>query len=188
MISFGEFCAEKDLRECATFIAKLDVDPVVVMENILEPELFNEIFGGLGRAFKAAGQVAGSLYSGGLKHGVAQAADTVSGPAVKFDKAVAILKELEQYLRTNPATKGAPSSSMPKRSIAGYIQVIYKALEKEASSMPKMLAASQQMAAGKNYAMRGGPGLNRPPRQAAQPQQAQVNPSQQANPNMRLAQ
>lgn len=162
MVTFGKFSEiiddQKGLRECASLIAELDIDAASIVESVLEEELVEDWrgwLGGAGKALKAAGQVAGSVVSGGLKHGVAQASDTLSGPAVKFDKAVAILKDLEQYLRKNPATANVASSSNPKRSIAGYIQSIYKALEKESGNMPKMLDASKQVAAGGQYGLRG---------------------------------
>ena len=179
MLSFGDFCdildTNKKIKECASFIANLDIDPEIVVESTLEEELvegWKDWVGGIGRGIKAAGQVAS-----GVATGMKQASDTISGPAVKFDKAVSILKELEQYLRKNPATAKVPSSSNPKRSIAGYIQAIYKALEKEASSMPKFVNNAQ-------YQLRG----QQQPQQAqaqAQPQQPQqAQPQQQ----MRLAQ
>jgi hypothetical protein len=168
MISFKSFCEEKELIKCAELMSNFDIEPSELIENVLESDLVEDWkgwMGGAGRALKAAGQVAGSLVSGGLKHGVKQAADTMGGPARKFDQAVTILKELEKYLRSNPATKDVASTSKPQRSVAGYIQLIYQALEKEKGNMPMVVPASQQLAKGGQYAMRGN-------QQAPQKQQA----------------
>jgi hypothetical protein len=188
MISFGEFHeiieTEKQINECANLIANLDFDPNTVIESTLEEEElvegWRDWLGGIGRMGQAAGQVASSV-----SRGIAQASDTISGPAVKFDKAVSMLKELEQYLRKNPATVRVPSSTNPKRSIAGFIQSVYKALEKESASMPKLMNTSKYQLRGRTQPRQA------QPQQQAQPQAQQAQPQQQAQqqpPAMRLAQ
>lgn len=190
MISFKSFCEEKELIKCAELMSNLDIEPAELIENVLESDLVEDWkgwLGGAGRAAKAAGQVLGSVVSGGLKHGVKQAADTMGGPAVKFDKAVTTLKELEKYLRSNPATKDVRSTSQPKRSVAGYIQLIYQALEKEYGNMPKVVPASQQLAKGGQYAMRGNQ-QQAPQKQQVAQQQAPAQQQPQAAPAMKIAQ
>jgi len=199
MISFKIFCEEKELIKCAELMSNFDVEPSELIENVLESDLVEDWkgwMGGAGRVAKAAGQVLGSVVSGGLKHGVKQAADTMGGPARKFDQAVSTLKELEKYLRSNPATKDVASSSKPQRSVAGYIQLIYQALEKEKGNMPMVVPASQQLARGGQYAMRGNQQQAPQKQQVAQQQgnqQRQKLPSapaqqSQAAPAMKIAQ
>jgi hypothetical protein len=201
MISFKSFCEEKELIKCAELMSNFDIEPSELIENVLESDLVEDWkgwMGGAGRALKAAGQFAGSAFSGGLVHGAKQAADTMGGPARKFDQAVTTLKELEKYLRSNPATKEVRSTSQPKRSVAGYIQLIYQALEKEKGSMPVVVPASKQLAAGGQYAMRGNlarasaaqqQGAQGGAQQQAPAQQANQNPNQpQAAPGMKIAQ
>jgi hypothetical protein len=190
---------EKELIKCAELMSNFDVEPSELIENVLESDLVEDWKGWMGRTAKAAGQVLGSVVSGGLAHGVKQAADTRGGPAVKFDQAVTTLKELEKYLRSNPATKEVRSTAQPKRSVAGYIQLIYQALEKEKGSMPVVVDASKQIAAGGQYAMRGNLARARAAQQQgaqqqgaqqqAPAQQANQNPNQpQAAPGMKIAQ
>jgi hypothetical protein len=188
MISFKIFCEEKELIKCAELMSNFDVEPSELIENVLESDLVEDWkgwLGGAGRTLKAAGQLAGSAFSGGLVHGAKQAADTMGGPARKFDQAVTTLKELEKYLRSNPATKDAKSTSKPSRTVAGYIQLIYQALEKEKGSMPMVVPASKQLAAGGQYAMRGNLARARAAQQQGAQQQGaqQQAPAQQANPN-----
>jgi hypothetical protein len=184
MISFKSFCEEKELIKCAELMSNFDVEPSELIENVLESDLVEDWKGWAGRTLKAAGQLAGSVVSGGLAHGVKQAADTRGGPAVKFDQAVTTLKELEKYLRSNPATKDVRSTSQPKRSVAGYIQLIYQALEKEKGSMPVVVDASKQIAAGGQYAMRGAQQRQKLPSAPAQ----QTAQQPQAAPAMKIAQ
>jgi hypothetical protein len=191
MISFKSFCEEKELIKCAELMSNFDIEPAELIENVLESDLVEDWKGWAGRTLKAAGQLAGSVVSGGLAHGVKQAADTRGGPAVKFDQAVTILKELEKYLRSNPATKDVRSTSQPKRSVAGYIQLIYQALEKEKGSMPVVVDASKQLAAGGQYAMRGNLARARAAQQQGAQQQASAQPANQqpqAAPAMKIAQ
>ena len=180
MTSFKSFCEEKDLIKCAELMSNFDAEPAELIENILESDLVEDWKGWAGRAVAAAGQIAG-----GVQQGIKQAADTMGGPAVKFDKAVAILKDLEKYLRTNPATKDTKSMAKPSRTVAGYIQLIYQALEKESSSMPKVVPASSPRAAqAGGYGMRGRWGPNAAPdqpRTAQAPAQRQKLPAQPAN-------
>ena len=192
MTSFKSFCEEKDLIKCAELMSNFDAEPAELIENILESDLVEDWKGWAGRAVAAAGQIAG-----GVQQGIKQAADTMGGPAVKFDKAVAILKDLEKYLRTNPATKDTKSMAKPSRTVAGYIQLIYQALEKESSSMPKVVPASSPRAAqAGGYGMRGRWGPNAAPDQpqtAQAPAQRQKLPAQPANqqpqaPGMKIAQ
>ena len=184
-------------------MSNFDAEPAELIENILESDLVEDWKGWAGRAVAAAGQIAGGVQqgitqaAGGVQQGIKQAADTMGGPAVKFDKAVAILKDLEKYLRTNPATKDTKSMAKPSRTVAGYIQLIYQALEKESSSMPKVVPASSPRAAqAGGYGMRGRWGPNAAPDQpqtAQAPAQRQKLPAQPANqqpqaPGMKIAQ
>lgn len=156
MISFGQFSDildnEKEINECAKLISIFDYEPSQIIESVLEDDIlesWKSWLGGMGRAAKAAGQIAGGVASGvaagGQRafQGVKQAGDTMGGPLTKFQNAVDTLKDLEKMLRNNPATKQVASKSAPKRSIAGYIQMIHQALEKERLSMPQMAGSNK---------------------------------------------
>lgn len=164
MLTFAEFSSliefDRDMRSCASLLSESDVDPAEFVGNFLEEDLQEgwkdwlsgagkAVAGGLGRIGQAAGEVGSSLWDGGLKSGVAKGVDTVAGPAVKFDKAMAILNSLADYLNKNDMTKGLPSAGKSGYTVGQYIQAVVNALKKEKDNMPQMQKAqvSQDMAA-----------------------------------------
>lgn len=208
MISFGKFCdildSDKELKECAKLMATSEKSPEDIVESVLEDNIVEDWKSWLGGMKKAAGQIAGGIAGGissgsqRIAQGVRQAQDTMSGPLAKFEKAIETLRDLEKMLRSNPATKGIASKSAPKRSIAGYVQAIYQALEKERSSMPQMVGKDKLGSETPDKYLRGSQIEKR--RAALQPRQTQAQQTQTQNqqaqnpegmtlmPPMRLAQ
>lgn len=167
MLTFGEFSNliefDRDMRSCASLIAESEVDPGEIVGCFLEEDLqegwkdwlagagkvAGNVASGIGRLGRAAGEVGSSLWDGGLKSGVAKGVDTVTGPAVKFDKAMEILKSLADYLNKNDMTRNLPSAGKSGYTVGQYIQAVTNALKKEKDNMPQMQKAqvSQDMAA-----------------------------------------
>jgi len=167
MLTFGEFSNliefNREIRSCASLLSESEVDPAEFVGGFLEEDLqegwkdwltgagkvAGGVASGIGRLGRAAGEVGSSLWDGGLKSGVAKGSDTVAGPSVKFDKAMAILKDLAAYLNQNDMTKGLPSAGERGYTVGQYIQRIVDDLNKEKNNMPQMQKAqvSQGMAA-----------------------------------------
>jgi len=163
MLTFGEFSDliefDRDIRSCASLLAESEVDPAEFVGSFLEEDLQEgwkdwltgagkAAASGLSRLGQAAGEVGSSLWDGGLKSGIAKGKDTVAGPAVKFDKAMGILKSLADYLRKNDMTRDLPSAGKSGYTVGQYIQAVVNALKKEKDNMPQMQKAqvSQGMA------------------------------------------
>lgn len=161
MRSFSEFADHRDcqalINECAKIISEMDGEPEQILAKATSS--LDEV-NWLGAAGNVAGAVArgvGTAVAGAAK-GVAQGtgaaasgigataqdvsrqmkidADARKGALAKFDNTVKMLQQLEQELRKNPATAQMRSQNLQGRSVAGYIQAIWKALQKERSSMP----------------------------------------------------
>lgn len=142
--SFSEFADKKDteklIKETAQIISEMPGNPEEILSNIIEgldEGVLNTLWKGISGAVGGAAQ--------GVAQGAQQwrqesqlKADQQNGPLAKFNNAVKILQDLEQELRKNPATARVGSQNLPKRSVAGYIQTIWKALQKEQGSMPQM--------------------------------------------------
>jgi hypothetical protein len=196
MLTFSEFSNliefDRDIRSCASLLSESDVDPAEFVGSFLEEDLHEgwkdwlagagkKVASGIGRLGQAAGEVGSSLWDGGLKSGVAKGADTVAGPAVKFDKALGILRNLADYLSKNDMTKNLPSvggiSQGKNWTVGQYITAVANALEKEKNNIPQMQKAqvSQSMAprdggaslsAAQTPKTAGGPVKNVPPHEA----------------------
>lgn len=152
MLSFAEFSnlmeLDRDIRTCASLFEETAFEPEDVVEQVLEAELregWRDWLSGAGRAAgrlgRAAGEVGGSFWSGGLKSGLAKASDTVSGPAVKFDKAVSVLSGLADFLNSNDMTRNLPSAGKSGYTVGQYIKAVTKALMKEKDNIPQMQKA-----------------------------------------------
>jgi hypothetical protein len=156
MLTFAEFSNliefDRNIRSCASLLSESDVDPAEFVGSFLEEDLQEgwkdwlagagkAVAGGLGRLGQAAGEVGSSLWDGGLKSGIAKGADTVAGPAVKFDKAMGILKNLADYLNNNDMTKELPSAGKSGYTVGQYIQAVANALKKEKDNMPQVQKA-----------------------------------------------
>ena len=153
MLTFAEFSDivefDRDIRSCASLLAESEVDPAEFVGSLLEEDLqegWKDWIAGAGRAAasglsrigQAAGEVGRSLWDGGLKGGIAKGADTVAGPGVKFDKAMAILSDLADYLNRNDATKGLPSAGKRGYTVGQYIKAVTNALKREKENMPQV--------------------------------------------------
>jgi hypothetical protein len=167
MLTFAEFSNliefDRDIRSCASLLAESEVDPAEFVGSFLEEDLqegwkdwltgagkvAGNVASGIGRLGRAAGEVGSSLWDGGLKSGVAKGADTVAGPSVKFDKALAMLNDLAAYLHQNDMTRNLPSAGKSGYTVAMYIKAVAGSLKKEKNNMPQMQKAqvSQGMAA-----------------------------------------
>jgi hypothetical protein len=164
MLTFGEFSNliefDRDIRSCASLLSESNVDPAEFVGSFLEEDLQegwkdwlggakNAVTAGLSRFGQAAKEVGSSVWDGGLKSGVAKGADTLAGPAVKFDNAMAILNKLADYLNNNEMTKGLPSASKRGYTVGQAIRAITDTLIREKDNMPQMQKAqvSQGMVA-----------------------------------------
>jgi hypothetical protein len=168
MKTFNEFVETKhldaDIKECALVLSEMEVDAEEFITKLLENTDFAEAWGdwlkGVGnkvagaatRWGSAAGQLGKSLVDGGLKSGLRQAADTVSGPTVKFDKAEQVLKDLADFLNSNEQTKKMPAVGKQGMTVGQYINGVLNLLKKEKENIPKMMQAQVSQ----NYAARGG--------------------------------
>lgn len=151
MISFNEFVENKRadgaIVECASIMVEMDVEPHrYIYESLKEvdPVLAESWWDGVksfaGNAWNAAKQVGKGVWDGGgLKHGLAQAADTVAGPVAKFDSAVRALESLKKTL-SDPKFSNFQSST-GKGTVADYISIILHHLNKDKAAMPQMGAA-----------------------------------------------
>lgn len=91
-------------------------------------------------ALKAAQQFGQNVWSGGgIKGGMTQAADTLSGPVAKYDSAVRVLNDLVKSLESRDdtrtmRTKGG-TSTIPER-----IRLIVKELTRQKDMIPQMVS------------------------------------------------
>lgn len=168
MKTFNEFVETKqinaDIQECALVLSEMEIDAEEFVTRLLENTDFAEGWGdwlkGVGnkvantatRWGSAAGQLGKSLVDGGLKAGMRQASDTVSGPTVKFDKAEQVLKDLADFLNSNEQTKKMPAVGKQGMTVGQYINAVLNLLKKEKENIPKMMQAQVSQ----NYAARGG--------------------------------
>lgn len=159
MLTFGEFSDlvefDKNVRSCASLFAETSVEPEDLVESVLEDDLregwrdwISGAKDGMSRWGSAIGQLGKSVMDGGLRAGFRQASDTLSGPSVKFDKAVKVLTDLAEFLKNNDMTKDLPSAGKSGYTVGQYIQGITSHLLKEKDNIPKMQQAkvSQTMA------------------------------------------
>lgn len=151
---FNEYVEERkvgqNIAECASILAQLDVDPEAYVLRFAEANGLSEGLGdwlsGVGKAAARWGtgavQAGRSLWSGGLEHGIKSAKDTIAGPKVKFEKALATLKDLADFLNKNDETKGMQSHAQQGLTVGNYIEKIRQELEKEKTAIPQMSDAS----------------------------------------------
>jgi len=162
MKTFHEFVENKNLElvitEAANTFVKSDIEPTqYILEYVSkDPEIekclveyinYQEnILKAAGQsvsnAWNAAKQIGSSMWSGGgLKHGLSQAKDTLTGPSTKFDYAVKVMKDLVSALMKDEKFRSIPSSAHPRFNVVQYIQQLVKNLERESANIPKMQPA-----------------------------------------------
>jgi len=190
MKKFNEFIEQKQvenqIKECANILCEMDLNPEEFVNYLLEntdlAEDWKSWLSGIGsriagssvgRWGQAAGQVGKSVVHGGLQAGFKQARDTVAGPAVKFQKAEGVLKDLVQFLNSNQETKVMKSAGDPSKSIGEYLAGVLELLQKEKANMPKMQSPEVKQ----NYAAQDGGASVNAAEKAAAAQQPQGGPS-----------
>lgn len=162
MKTFLEFVEDKKIEkiisETANLFVELDIEPTqYVLEYVSKtPEVeacLLEYIDYQENIFKAMGQTASNVWNaakqvgkgmwsgGGLKHGLTQAKDTLTGPSTKFDYAVKVMKDLVASLMKDEKFRSIPSSAHPKFNIVQYLQQLTKNLERESANIPKMADA-----------------------------------------------
>jgi len=155
MKTFNEFIEQKNINTLVESIAglmvEMDINPAeYILENAPETELdegFMDSLKAFGKnAWSAAKQFGKNVWDGGgIRGGAAQAADTLAGPASKFDSAARVLTDLVNQLQKNPQTASMPSSTNPRQTVASYLGGILKGLMKEKENIPKMQDAQVSM-------------------------------------------
>lgn len=178
MKTFIEFVEHKSFEkvvvECANLMVEMDVDPSEYILNYVskDPEAekclleYIEIQEGLWDSVKdlgsriggAAKAIGGSLWSGGgLKYGLQQAKDVMSGPSSKFNHALKVMDDLVKALEkgyTDPNTKqvvsfdkipaGGSYGSRSGDSIVTWIKKLREELKSQASQVPKLKPTNVQ--------------------------------------------
>lgn len=145
MITFNEFLEgkknETSIRECADLMVEMNVDPYVYIYECLkevDPVLAEGWWDGVknfaGNLFQGAKQFAGNLAQG-AKAGFNQAADTIAGPTAKFDAAIRALEDLQKVLSNSDFASFM--SSTGKGTVANYVELVKRALNKDKESMPQ---------------------------------------------------
>lgn len=163
MKTFYEFIENKKLEsaiiEAAQLFVDLDIEPSsYVLEYVSKDENIEacllEYINYQENILKAAGQMASNVWNaarqvgssvwsgGGLKHGLKQAKDTLTGPSTKFDYAVKVMKDLVAALMKDERFRSIPSSAHPKFNVVQYLQQLTRNLERESANIPKMQAAT----------------------------------------------
>lgn len=197
MKTFNEFVEMKlvdaQITECAALFEETDIDAEEYLNALMEGTDFAEGWGdwlkgvgskvgaALGRWGTAAGQLGKSVVDGGLRSGMRQASDTVAGPSVKFDKALATLQELVQFLKSHKELSGWQSAGDHSKTTGDYLQGIVDLLMKEKNNMPKMQAPEVKQ----DYAARDGGESKMAARQAAGQMRASPIVDDKGNPFMR---
>lgn len=163
MITFNQFLehkrVESTITECAHLMAEMEVNPYeYIYESLkeIDPVLaegwWDNVKATAGNLWQGAKQVVKGAWSGGgLKQGLTQAADTIAGPAAKFDAAVRALADLEKTLSSNPDVFKNFNSSTGKGTVLDFVKIVKSNLEKDKQAMPKV----QDAQVTQNYNTRG---------------------------------
>ena len=197
MKTFGDFLKNKivdrKIEECANLMAQTDIVPeefvnsyFELLDTNLSEGFWSDAWGkakdAWGRWSSAGTKVAKSVYDGGLKSGLAQGKDIVAGPKVKFEKAVAVLKDVAKFLQNNERTSGMASRVDPQMTIARNLDKMIELLSKEV--MPVL--GDPQVTQNYNRAP-SSQGAQQAQPQQAQPQQAQQQVSNAAEAAQRMS-
>jgi hypothetical protein len=145
MISFNEFVEHKRLEgviaECANMMVEMDVEPHrYIYESLkrVDPVLAEGWWDGVknfaGNVWQGVKQFGGNVAQG-AKAGYNQAADTIAGPAAKFDAAVRALADLEKVL--NDCQFKDFYSKSGNGTVLDYVREIKKKLEDDKNHMPQ---------------------------------------------------
>lgn len=187
MITFNEFLEHKRVEsvivECAHLMVELDVEPYeYIYESLkkVDPVLAEGWWDGVkdmaGKAWTAAKQVGKSMWDGGgLKHGLQQASDTMSGPDAKFAAADRALTDLVKILQ-RPEFQDFKTKDGGHKILDYYTNVL-KDLRDNRNHMPKMTGAQVKQ----DYATKGQVKAQNAPG----PQQQQQDAATQQNPSNR---
>jgi hypothetical protein len=145
MITFNEFVEHKRLEgviaECANMMADMDVEPHrYIYESLkrVDPVLAEGWWDGVQKFARNVGTGVKQFFTNvgqGAKAGYNQAADTIAGPAAKFDAAARALADLEKVL-SNPQFANFMSST-GRGSVLQYVQQVKKDLEEDRNAMPQ---------------------------------------------------
>lgn len=146
MISFNGFLenkkAENTIRECANLLAERNVDPYVyIYESLkeIDPVFAENWWDGVkstaSNLWQGVKQFGGNVAQG-VKAGYNQAADTISGPVVKFDNAVRALDDLLKVLNSDGVFQKFQSSS-GQGNVIQYIEKVKKDLLADKGQIPQ---------------------------------------------------
>jgi len=204
MITFGQFLEHKHndsiVSECAHLMVEMEVNPYeYIYESLkeIDPVLAEGWWDGVkqfaGNAWNAAKQVGKSVWDGGgLKHGLKQAADTMSGPVAKFDAVERSLQDLVNLLKTDKRFERFQSST-GQGHISDYLGKVLADLQKDKAAVPQMLntqvdqnyGTRQDLANQNAQAAAAAAAAPLTPGASAAPPQQSNQPARRANPRRR---
>jgi len=207
MKNFHQFIESKKLESeisvAAQLMVEMDVNPVefildyVKSDRELEASLLEyiEIQEGIldglkafgGNALKAAQQFGQNVWSGGgIKGGITQASDTMSGPVAKYDSAVRVLNDLVKAIESRDDTREMKTAG-GSDTISGRIRKIIKELTRQKDMIPQMVSktapVTQPEMKQRRQPLTGG---NMARGQATNPANAQAQPQTQTQQNTQV--
>lgn len=196
MKTFNEFLENKtvgaQIKECAEMLSEMDVNPhEYIYESLkkIDPVLAEGWMDGIksfaSNLWTGARQFAGDVAKG-AQTGYNRAADTVAGPAAKFDAAERALQDLVNSLKKDERFKNFRSSAQGfKGNVGDYLQRVLDSLRVDKAAVPQLMQTQVKQRYGTRQDAEAQAGVNQAAPSEYVPNPLNAAPQQNNRRNMR---